>query len=164
MVSQGAQANRTGKLLESIVQGALSQRSFEVVQFSTYIKTPAEFGEELLLKNVPYVSIYGTKGYTEFLLKSKKYELDVRIECKWQQTSGSADEKLVYTYLNCVYAIPEDNVVILIDGDGFRPGAKQWLKDAAGAGLYLPQNSSKSINVFSSTEFLTWVNNTLRTK
>jgi hypothetical protein len=31
------------------------------------------------------------------------------IECKWQQVSGSVDEKLPYLYLNCIEAMPEKN-------------------------------------------------------
>jgi len=51
---------------------------------------------------------------TEFLLKSKEYNFNVRIECKWQQVSGSVDGKLPYLYLNSIEAMPESNIIIII--------------------------------------------------
>ena len=38
---------------------------------------------ELLLKNVPYDSIFGHRGRTEFVLVSEKLGLRLRIEAKW---------------------------------------------------------------------------------
>ena len=83
-----------------------------------------------------------------------------RIECKWQQVSGSVDEKLPYLYLNCIEAMPEDNIIILIDGEGWKHGGIQWIKDAAQKEKYLnSERKPKNIQVFSLTEFMTWANN-----
>lgn len=64
------------------------------------------------------------------MAKSERYGFDIRIECKWQQSAGSVDEKLPYLYLNTIEAMPEKHIVIIIDGDGFKEGAKKWLRDA----------------------------------
>jgi len=56
--------------------------------------------------------------------------LQIRIECKWQQVKGSVDEKLPYLYLNTIEAMPENTIMILIDGAGWKTGAVKWLKDA----------------------------------
>ena len=56
---------------------------------------------DLLVRRVPYQSIYGHRGVTEFLAVSASRGLAVRIECKWQQSQGSVDEKFPYLYLNC---------------------------------------------------------------
>ena len=97
------------------------------------------------------------------MLKSKKYDLEVRIECKWQQSSGSVDEKLPHLYLSAVDAIPEDNVIILIDGNGFRDGAIAWLRNAVKKRLYISEEkNNKNIMVMNATEFMTWANNTFR--
>jgi len=160
MTTQGGHANKTGSVLENLVVGIISTHGFEVVPFKTYEKNPANHGDELLLRNVPYTTLYGTRGRTEFLLRSKKHDLNVRIECKWQQVAGSVDEKLPYLYLSSIEAIPEDEIILLIDGEGFRTGAKEWIREATRNRRYIPPDKpTKNIRVMSSTEFLTWANN-----
>ena len=85
----------------------------------------------------------------------------IRIECKWQQSAGSVDEKLPYLYLNTIEAMPEKDIMILIDGDGFKTGAKEWLRNAVKEKLYTTEeNSDTNVMVFSLAEFFTWANNT----
>src|SRR5690606_13047129 len=98
--------------------------------YSIWAKNPSFFGKELLLKHIPYDTIYNHKGRTEFLALSEKFNKKIRIECKWQQTSGSVDEKLPYLYLSAIEKMTEDEVIILYGGTGFKPGAIQWLKDS----------------------------------
>ncbi|MCC6690502.1 MAG: 4-diphosphocytidyl-2C-methyl-D-erythritol kinase, partial [Bacteroidia bacterium] len=119
------------------------------------------YGEELLLENVPFVTVYEHKGNTEFLLISKKYNLRIRIECKWQQSAGSVDEKLPYLYLNTIEAMPEKSIMILIDGGGWKTGAIKWLKDAVKQNKYtIKANKDKQILVFNLADFFTWANKT----
>jgi hypothetical protein len=162
MATQGGQANKTGGVLEGLVIGTLSAHGFAPIRFSDYAKSPEKFGNEVLLRNAPYTTLYGGRGYTEFLLVSQKYDLRTRIECKWQQKAGSVDEKLPYLYLSCVHCVPEDHIIILIDGAGFREGAVQWLRSAAAERRYMPGHEGKRIVVMGSTEFLTWCNETFR--
>ena len=163
MTTQGGQANKTGKVLEQLVVSTLSAHGFVSVKYSEYKNNKENFGEELLLKNVPYTTLYNGKGYTEFLLLSKNYNLEIRIECKWQQKAGSVDEKLPHVYLSAIEAIPEDEVIILIDGKGFRDGAINWLKEASRKRKYIPgENQNKNVRIMSSTEFLTWCNETFK--
>ena len=82
----------------NLTESVLKNKGFQIVSFREWQRHPDQFEEELLLKNVPYETIYGHRGTTEFLLKSKKENLEIRIECKWQQSSGSVDEKLPYLY------------------------------------------------------------------
>ena len=133
------------------------------LKYPEYIKNPDTHGNELLLRNVPFTTLYNGRGFTEFLLLSEKHDLKIRIECKWQQKTGSVDEKLAYVYLSCIEAIPENNIIILIDGAGFREGAIQWLKDVAGQRKYIPDDRpNKHVKIMNSTEFLTWCNETFR--
>ena len=160
MTTQGGQANKTGNVLEQLVIGTLSAHGFPTIKYSDYIKVPVKHGAELLLRNVPYTTLYDGRGFTEFLLKSQKFELEIRIECKWQQTAGSVDEKLPHVYLSAVEALPENEVIILIDGDGFRDGAISWLKNIAEERKYIPiDKQDKKISIMNSTQFLTWCNN-----
>jgi len=160
-MAKGKSANITGNQLEVAVQTVLSNKGFEIEMYRKWGKNPEKYGKELLLKNVPFQTIYGHKGNTEFLLISEKYGLRIRIECKWQQSAGSVDEKLPYLYLNTIEAMPEKDIIILIDGDGFKTGAKSWLRNAVKEKLYTTdENKSTNVMVFSLAEFFTWANNT----
>lgn len=160
-MDKGTKGNITGNQLEKAVQTVLNGKGFDILMYSQWKKEPEKYGNELLLKNVPFKTIYNHQGKTEFLLLSKKYDLKIRIECKWQQVAGSVDEKLPYLYLNTIEAMPEKDIIILIDGDGWKKGAKAWLKTAVNERKYTTEaNNNKNIMIFSLTEFFTWANNT----
>ncbi len=160
-MKKGSKTNITGTQLEKAVQTVLVEKGFDIEMYSKWSKNPNNYSNEILLKNVPFETIYKHKGRTEFLLLSKKYDLKIRIECKWQQKAGSVDEKLPYLYLNTIEAMPENDIMILIDGDGFKKGAKKWLREAVKQKKYTTnKNNNKNIMVFSLTDFFTWANNT----
>ncbi len=161
--TQGSAANHQGRILENTIVPTFEAHGFEVVAYSTWNKKPANYGTELLLKHVPYTTIYGQRGYTEFLVKSEKFGLNVRIECKWQQLSGSVDEKLPYLYLNCIETMPEKDIVIITGGGGMKPGAIPWLKAAVSQRRYVTSDMpKKNIRVFYIEDFIAWANETLR--
>jgi len=163
MATQGGHANKTGNVLERTVVGTITAHGFDAVMHSKYSKHPENYGSELLLKHVPYTTLYKGRGYTEFLLLSEKYNLRTRIECKWQTQAGSVDEKLPHTYLSCIEGADEDEVIILIDGPGFRDGALNWLREAAQERRYIPEDKPrKNITVMSVTEFMVWTNKIFR--
>jgi hypothetical protein len=57
--------------------------------------------------------------------------------------------------------MPEDSIMILIDGSGWKAGAIKWLKDAVKQKKYTTdKNNHKEILVFSLTDFFTWANKT----
>ena len=153
----------SGNVLEQTVKGTFIGKKFEIVNFRKWQKDPTKHGGELLLMNVPYQTIYDHKGNTEFLLKSKKYNKEIRIECKWQQRAGSVDEKLPYLYLNMIEKMPENEIIVIIDGDGWKAGSIPWLKHAIADRLYLNTvTENKTIRVFNIREFVTWANTEFR--
>lgn len=101
-MEKGSKGNKTGNVLESTVVSVLQKHGFTVVPYKAYRYSSEEYRKEVLLTNVPYQTIYDHKGKTEFLLISERLGLKIRIECKWQQSSGSVDEKLPYLYLNAL--------------------------------------------------------------
>lgn len=154
---------QSGSILEGTVKSIFIAKKFEFIRYREWAKNPHKYSQELLLCNVPFTTIYSHKGNTEFLLKSKKYGVEIRIECKWQQTSGSVDEKLPYLYLNAIEAMPENDIIIIIDGSGWKKGAIAWLEDAINQNKYTAANSQKKkIRVFDLSGFLTWANTTFR--
>ena len=118
----GAIATSSGKVLESMVEAAVCAKGLKKVNYSRWIINKESYGEELLIKNIPYTSIYTHESKTEFLLSSKKYQIMARIECKWQQTAGSVDEKFPYLFLNYAQQVNEPLVIILLDGGGAKKG------------------------------------------
>jgi hypothetical protein len=156
--TQGNQANQTGNQLEGVISYTFKNKGFEVLMYRQWSKNPGVHSSDLLLKNVPYNTIYGHKGNTEFLLKSERLDLEIRIECKWQQVAGSVDEKFPYLYLNCIETMSENKIFLIVDGDGYKAGALKWLKAAIQERRYQDQASLKDIRVFSLIEFITWAN------
>jgi hypothetical protein len=153
--------NKTGSVLEKTLKSVLANNGFEVVRYIDWKKVKEKYGTELLLEFVPFKTIYTHDGRTEFLLISERFGFNMRIECKWQQSTGSVDEKLPYLYLNCIESIPEKQIMILIDGAGWKSGAIKWLRDAVKNKKYTtPENNDKTILVFTLVEFITWANNT----
>ena len=161
--SSGSSANKQGKVLESTILPCLQRHGFQIERYSTWTKKPEVYGDEVVLTNVPYQTIYGHRGFTEFLLISKSKGLKVRIECKWQQSGGSVDEKLPYLYLNCIHGMPESNIIIVLGGSGMKKGAIQWLRDAVDKKLFQvidPPTPPKQVHVFTIDDFLSWANRT----
>ena len=161
MASQGQAANSTGNALEQLVRDLFIRNGFTEVHYRDWQGGLELYGDDLLIRNVPFTTVYGHKGKTEFLALSGRLGLNARIECKWQQQAGSVDEKLPYLYLNCIEAMPEKQIIIVIDGDGFKEGAKQWLRDAVSERRYQRPEQEKTIEVFTLSEFVTWANRSL---
>lgn len=156
-MTDGNRANRSGRVLENVVESIYRSHGYEILAYSEHVKDEAKHtGKRLLLKHVPYTSIYGHAAVSEFVALEANGER-VRIECKWQQSSGSVDEKFPYVYLNAVEAMPEERVIILVDGGGAKPNAVAWLRRAAEQGMY-QAGRRKSIRVMGMAEFTAWVN------
>lgn len=162
-MQQGSLANSSGNTLEQTIAATMVSKGFDVVHYRAWKQAPHRYGSELLLRNVPYQSIYGHAAKTEFVIHSERRQLDVRVECKWQQVSGSVDEKFPYFYINCLEGMPENHVIIVLDGGGAKPGAVAWLRNTCASRLYRSlSNESKRIEVMSLREFLIWANGIFR--
>ena len=80
-----------------------------------------------------YLNTFPTLIFTETqdVVVSLYYAISqgrIRIECKYQQSAGSVDEKLPYLFMNFTQSIPEEEAIIVIEGNGFKVGAKEWLR------------------------------------
>lgn len=155
-IKQGAKAVMTGKLLENSVEDYLESLDVSPVFYREWITDSVYLPKNtpgLLLKNVPYTSIYGSNSRGEFVL-SVNGKPDVRIECRFQNSSGSVDEKLPFLFETAL-AFEESIVILIVEGDGFRSGAKPWLKSRCNGVLY------KKVLMLNFDEFKIWVNNFL---
>lgn len=134
-LTQGGRANKSGRSAEEVISTILMQRGclFERQKF---------IGR----------GIFNSDLYADFYIRSRDdYPIGLIIESKWQDVSGSVDEKLPYLVLNIKECYPCPAIIVL-HGGGFRPGAEQWLRQ---------QVDIKLIHVFRLEEFLSWCNRNL---
>jgi hypothetical protein len=89
------------------------------------------------------LSIYETPFYYDFILyHPQKWPQCLVIESKWQQVSGSVDEKYPHTILNINLNIKMRSAyrsILLLDGGGYKPGAENWLRAQAAPGWHKRQ-------------------------
>jgi hypothetical protein len=129
--SSGCKANKTGSVLERLVEKALTSRGY--TEFWNYKKQMFEHreiigGKQFAKQPVIRQTIYDTPRKCDFLVINRdRFPKDLIIECRWQQSGGSVDEKYPLLVFNIVKTgIP---TVILLDGGGYRPEAMTWLKE-----------------------------------
>jgi hypothetical protein len=148
-MSQGYEANHSGQFLERIVKQEFAARKFVIKNFGEDGDNLDLFAPQVLVCRVPYTSVADIDGHSEFVVTHESRK--IRIECKWQNGEGSADERLFYTLENAIYAYPEREVLILYGGGGAREGIINYIKRKAA------QISQKKILVLNINEFPSWV-------
>ncbi len=98
---------------------------------------------------VPYEDLYGLKAFSAFVIN---HPLDglTRVEPHQQQVSGSVDRKFPF-FLQSAHKAPEPNVIILIEGQGHKKAAFEWLKSEA------TKCAEKNIKCYDLAEFTLWL-------
>ncbi len=158
-MQQGSKANKTGKELESFTNDILKCNNYEFVksdEFCKFVRSD-KFRDSTRLGKPIYtgqfhagLNIYNKKMSNDFVLyHPNKHNYCLIIECKWQQVGGSVEEKYPYLVLNIKDKYPY-KTIILLDGEGYSEGAKNWLTLQVGG---------KLIEVMSMQEFQTYCNN-----
>lgn len=129
--SQGTGANRAGKRLENYVADILDEHRYKLV-------SPARFFPMRYLKQPIYArqletgtSIYGKPRIVDAVLYHPRlWPNCLVIQSKWQSSGGSVDEKYPFEVLSIAQG--EFDTIIVLDGGGYTPGARQWLINQAG--------------------------------
>lgn len=179
IVQGGTTANKNGKIFEEQLVPLFQRNGYIVIKHSEWKedealierikarigntkKTPKYYRHEpkLVICQYPYSSIYEHNGKTEFLIINTLKNQVIRVECKWQQASGSVDEKFPYLYLNCIFSFEETEIILIIDGGGFKKGSKEWLQRKI-AERWLQNDDKKHIQVMSISEFTAYFNRNL---
>ncbi len=134
-MTQGGKAVTSGKRFEETVEKILQGHGY--VQVGHDLPRKQKLESLLSSTNLPkrYATkvhvgdvIYGTDIYVDFyVIGSPLFHRGLIIQCQSQQTSGSVDEKLPYLNLNIQNRYPAPTVVLL-DGEGMKAGAIDWLK------------------------------------
>ena len=156
-ISQGAAANRNGAIVEQMLIPAFTRCGFPV-----YSERQIQMHPELVtncnryvMTNASYTSIYGsTRSRTEYLIIH--VDRQIRVEVKFQVSNGSVDEKYPYMLLNAIYAYPEKEVVFIVDGGGYKDGAREWLQCQIDNNWLNYRGMGKDIKLMTIVEFVTW--------
>ena len=151
--TQGYEATHSGKFLEETLRRELSARGFLFRTNGNDANTLDMFAPRVVVIHAPYRSLYGCQSRSEFLITDGSRK--IRVECRWQEISGSVDEKFPYLLRNAVECMPELEVLILYGGNGARRDAIEWLKREAA------RITAKRIYVVNINEFPRWVRNEL---
>ena len=146
----GAIANKTGKDLEKFVADILEKKDYKFVEKNKFESIKKENNQKIYTTQYKLCKgIYGGDIKIDFILHNpngKKIETLV-IECKWQSSKGSVDEKFPYLVENIKKQYPYTTLIILA-GRGYKEGAENWLKSQIGGNL---------LDVFNMDEFQAWV-------
>lgn len=120
--NQGRQANSNGRAFEEMIAQRLRSSGYQQIQ-----NCPKSFQSPFFVPQMRgrFVSIYGTDMRVDFFVwHPSKYPNGLVIECKYQETSGSADEKFPYTIANLrKTGIP---AILLVMGSGPKRCAIEW--------------------------------------
>jgi hypothetical protein len=137
-LSQGGRANQHGRTAEAVIESVLHARApmAEIIPGASIGRT-----------------IYdGELKVDRYVVGLPAFPNGLAIESKWQELSGSVDEKFPYLVENIKTCYPCP-VIIVTGGRGARPGAIRWLKRQVD-GVHL-------IAVLTLEEFVTWCNRSL---
>lgn len=164
----GSIANIQGHIFEDTMLPIFEKHGFAIFQNAEIQKNPdiLKGHKRYVIRNAPFTTIYDQRGKTEFVIcdgtaidkNNVPYKREVRVEAKWQQSAGSVDEKYPYMLLNGIYQYPEREIVFVVDGGGYKPGARQWLQDHIDNDWLKYQEQGKSIKLMTISEFMCWFN------
>ena len=108
-MSPGGRGTRTGKVHEKLIQQALLENY------------PGAFKEQVVVGN----DLFGNKYKADFVLND-----EIIMSAKWQQTRGTAEQKVDYEIITLVKILKENpkykKAYIIISGTGYTKKAKDF--------------------------------------
>ena len=147
----------SGSKFEDCISEILETRDYEYIQkenFFEYVQKDNLF----LTKNISEIeqcfytrqcktgdkSIYGKDRIIDLMLYHPRlFPNCLAIECKWQESPGTTEEKFPFLVLNIAQG--DYDTIIILDGNGYTPGARQWVLDQAG--------KNRLMHVFTQADF-----------
>lgn len=132
----GKRAQWSGKELEDYAANLLVREDYEQVdknKFSDLCRNKRPiFARQVNIGE----DIYNSRRIIDLILYHPKlWPHCLVIQCKWQASGGSVDQKYPYEVLSIQQS--EYDTIILLDGGGYSKGAKDWLSAQAGKGRLL---------------------------
>lgn len=119
---QGRKANNNGRFFEQLISQSLRSRGYAECGNAPPVASKPFFVPQ---SKGRFESIYGIPMTVDFYVwHPEKFERGLIIECKYQETGGSADEKFPYTVLSLKKTgVP---AILLLIGAGAKRKAVDW--------------------------------------
>ncbi len=144
MPSQGGGANRAGRRLEAWVDDILDERKYKKVIQREFAVRKQHGNPIYATQCVVGKDIYGKNRRVDAILfHPELFPKCLVLQCKWQASGGSVDQKYPFEVLSIKES--ELETIIVLDGGGYSEGARDWLLKQVG------QNFLKA--VFTQAEF-----------
>lgn len=149
-MNNGRRANRTGSRLEYYVADTLNERGYQQITPAHQFFQMQELGQPIWAAQYETgLNIYRKRRRVDAILYHPKlWPQCLVIQCKWQASSGSVEEKYPFEVLNIQRS--EFPTVIVLDGGGYSDGAKSWLEAQA-------KPNSNLLHVFDQGGLQRWV-------
>ena len=148
--SSGCLANDNGAALKESIANILIRRGYAEISKKKFLA--ARFLRQPFFTREFTVgkSIYGTDLRSDLIIyHPDKHPGCLIIESKWQQSTGSVDEKYPFLVLSLKQKEIPYPAIVVLDGGGYKSLAEDWLRK---------QIDDKLLNVFSMMEFRKWSN------
>ena len=127
----GKRANRAGDRLEKFVNDVLDEHQYRLVDRHRFF--PARVLRQPIYTTQLVVGkdIYGKdRKIDSIIYHPTLWPECLVIQCKWQASRGSVEEKYPFEVLSI--SMNEFDTIVVMDGGGYSPGARQWLLNQAG--------------------------------
>lgn len=157
IINPGARANKSGGILEANVKTILNEHDYfqvghhdskEMIDNANLLSK--RYGRQIYIG----MGIYQTALNVDFYIVGiPRFTSGLIIECKYQESGGSVDEKFPYLNLNIQHCYPAPAIVVM-GGTGMRQGALDWLKNQV-------ECNHNLIAVHSLDRFIAWANKNL---
>ena len=132
MSNGGSRANKRGNRLELSTAEIIEDAGYEYIWPPYLIFAMREMGQAIYARQVVIGrDIYAKERKVDFLLfHPLRHPNGLVIQCKWQASGGSVDEKYPFEVLSIQQS--EFDSIIVLDGGGYSKGAETWLRGQAG--------------------------------
>ena len=130
-MNTGKRANRAGQQLANFVNNLLQDYGYAEVSKTRFFAL-CELRQPIYAQEC-YVgkTLYGGNRRVDFILYHPiRWSECLVIECKWQSSSGTTDQK--YPYFVESININSQRAIIVLDGGGQSRSSGKWLKEQAG--------------------------------
>lgn len=133
-MSNGRQANLSGKRLEDYVAAILDDFGYSRVASKHFFDLKSSAKEPIYARQCyAGTSLYNRRRRVDLILyHPEKWTDCLVIQCKWQASSGSVDEKYPFEVLS-INKNPYSTIIVL-DGGGYSAVSGEWLRSKAGKG------------------------------
>jgi hypothetical protein len=147
-MSNGGTANNRGRMFERAV-GELLEETYQKVSAKKFFPM-IPIGQPIFASQCQATTdVYGKKRRVDYILfHPRRWQSCLVIQCKWQASSGSVEEKYPFEVMSI-----EANgypTIIAHDGGGYSAGAEEWLRAQAGKGNLLHVFTLGELNRFAS--------------